>query len=60
MGEEGGGGRDEQQRPEGNKKSKRGEGGDVYSLSSAIGVRSIVQGNGRREGAERSVREEEA
>lgn len=53
-------GGDEQQRLKGKKKSKRGEGGDVYSLSSAIDVRSIVEGKGRREGAEKSIREKEA
>lgn len=47
-------------RLKGNKKSKRVEGGDFYLLSSMIDVRSIVEGKGRREGAEKSIREEEA
>lgn len=53
-------GGDERRRLKGNKKSKRGEGGDFYSLSSMIDVRSIVEGKGRREGAEKSIREGEA
>lgn len=52
-------GEDERRRLKGNKKSKRGEGGDFYSLSSMIDVRSIVEGKGRRGGAEKSIREGE-
>lgn len=53
-------GGDERRRLKGYKKSKRGEGGDFYSLSSMIDVRSIVEGKGRHEGAEKSIREGEA
>lgn len=41
------------------KEEREGEGGDLYSLSSMIDARSIVEGKGRCEGAER-MREEEA
>lgn len=52
-------GGDERRLLKGNQRSQRGE-GDFYSLSSMIDERSIVEGKGRREGAETSIREEEA